>query len=176
MRTSSCGPAGGPSETPTGPAAASNGAAPKHRPSGGLLHAWRIAGRRLPELRNELSWLAAVQADRARLAVAAVVRRLIFHVLVALTGAAVFAIAAAKLLEGVAGGVAQALGGSVWLANLLTGLVALIGVLLGVVGFERSRSARRLRDLQRRHAHFADRDRALSAATAAAACEHAARN
>lgn len=142
-------------------------------PKNAFEQAWRSAGRRLPELRNELSWYAAVQADRARLAVGGVVRRIVLGVLLGLVGAAWFGIAAARLLEGIAGGLATALDGNLWLANVVSGATALLVLLGGAAWFERHRRNRRMQALQQRHARFEARDRALTAANCAQANHHA---
>jgi len=126
--------------------------------------AWSSVGKRIPEMRDDLSCYAAVQVDRARLAVSQVVTRIVFGVLLMIAAGAVVAIAAYLLIVGIAGGVAAALDGNVWLANLITGL-AVFALLFGAITMAVVVSRRnRLRRLQVRYARHVARQRAMAAA------------
>ncbi len=118
---------------------------------GELKQAWRAIGERVPELGADVSRYAAVQADRARLAISQVVTRAVTGILLMIAFGAFFATAASLLIVGIAGGVAQALDGNVWLANLITG-TATLSLLSGaiLVGVQVHRG-NRLRRLQRRY-------------------------
>jgi hypothetical protein len=86
-----------------------------------MQHALGALGRRLPEMRQDLSCYTAVQVDRLRLAGANLVTSVATRVLQLLAAAAVLTVAVYLLMAGVAGGVATALQGKVWLANVITG-------------------------------------------------------
>src|SRR5689334_17888549 len=94
---------------------------PADAPWAALQKAWRAFGKRVPELRDDLSCYAAAQVDRARLSVSQAVSRVLSGILLVIAVAAIFTIAAALTIAGIAGGVAAALAGNVWLANVITG-------------------------------------------------------
>lgn len=139
-----------------------------------LERAWRAFGKRIPEMRSDLNCYAAVQADRARLAGAQVVGRVILAVFLLTATGGVFCIGTSLVIGGIAGGLASALHGNVWLANLITGAAALL--LLGAVIAicVRAERNRRLRRLQRRYERHEARHRAMPAA--AEASRHAERS
>jgi hypothetical protein len=119
-------------------------------------------GKRLPEMGEDLSCYAAVQTDRARLAVSRLVTRLVASILQIIAVAAVLATAASLLIVGIAGGLASALEGNVWLANIITGAAALI-VLCGAIAVSVGGQRRtRLRHLQRRYRGHEARDRRMA--------------
>ncbi len=112
---------------------------------------WRAVARRLPEIGRGAAWYASVQGERGRAALHAIAERLLKAMLGIVAVAAVIAIATALLLQGVAAGVATALGDRVWLADALTGAVALAMVGTGIsitIGLRQGRRLRRLRDRQ----------------------------
>lgn len=108
-------------------------------------------GRRLPEMRQDLSCYTAVQVDRARLAAANLVTSVAARVLQLLAAAAVSIVAVYLLIVGIAGGVATALQGRVWLANLITGAGTLTLLAIALAIGAGSRRRRRMRRLQRRY-------------------------
>jgi hypothetical protein len=116
-----------------------------------MQHALGALGRRLPEMRQDLSCYTAVQVDRLRLAGANLVTSVATRVLQLLAAAAVLTVAVYLLMAGVAGGVATALQGKVWLANLITGAGTLTVLALAFAIGAGSRRRRRLRRLQRRY-------------------------
>ncbi len=125
-----------------------------HNSLAGIGRAWRSLSRRLPELRDDLAWYATAQGDRARLLVSRLATRAMFGVFLLIAAAALFAISAAFVIGGAAGGVTAALGGNSWLANLITGSVALIALFGGialVVGAKRRKRFARLERRYRRH-------------------------
>lgn len=133
------------------------GAAPRH-PSAdthstwqALQRAWTAVGRRVPQMRDSLSTLAAVQVDRIRARIANATGRLMFGSAAVLTLAAVTTVAATLVLLGVTGGLATALDGRLWLAALITGASALFCLLLVVLFAVHSRAHQRLAALHERY-------------------------
>ena len=117
----------------------------------GLRRAWRAIGGRIPELRDDAASYVALHADRARLAASQVVTRAVVGVLALIAAAALLATAAALALVGIAGGIASALDGNLWLANVITGMGVIL-LLSGVIAFRvRMQGRQRLRRLQRRY-------------------------
>ena len=131
-------------------------------PWAALKRAWRAVGTRIPEMRDDLSCYAAVQADRVRLAASQIVTRVVFGLLLVIAAAVVFANAVSLVIVGTAGGVASALDGNVWLANLITGAAALVVLLLAIALSVRVRSSKRRRRLERRYQRHEARQRAVS--------------
>jgi len=129
----------------------------------GLRRAWRAIGLRVPRMRAELSRYAAARADLLRRSAARAGEHVVHAILVVVAIAAVLATATVLTIVGVAGGVAAALDGNVWAANLLTG-----GGVLGLlcVYFAIVRGARRAGRLRRLHQRYARFDRASNAPTA----------
>lgn len=127
-----------------------------------LTKAWRNVQRRLPELREDAKVYAAVQRDRVSLAATNVAVSAARGVLLLLVAGALFVTAATLTVLGIAGGLAAALGGNTWLANLLTG-IGTLALLLGGVQFAiRTMRQRRLAALRRRYAPADARDRAMT--------------
>lgn len=119
-------------------------------------------GKRLPEMREDLACYAAVQADRARLALSHTTSRVISGILQIVAVATIFATAISLLIIGVAGGVRAALDGNAWLANLITGAAALIALCGTIFAVIRGRHRRRWRELQRRYRSHEARDRMMN--------------
>src|SRR5262245_9386035 len=91
---------------------------PRPRPWSTFQKAWRAVGQRVPELRDELRLLAAVQMGRVRLAGSQMVMGLVARIAMAVVLLVVFLIALSMGIDGIAGGIAVALEGKVWLANI----------------------------------------------------------
>jgi hypothetical protein len=119
-------------------------------------------GTRLPEMREDLSCYAAVQADRARLAASHVGTRAVSSILQVVAVAAIFATSASLLLLGIAGGLASVLRGNIWLANPITGSSALIALGSVIAITIASRKRARLRELQDRYRAYEARSRATT--------------
>lgn len=134
-----------------------------------LLRAWRALGRRLPGLREDLACQAMVQADLLRMAGSRWLLRLAGAGLLAIVVATTFAITAGLLFTGIAGGLAEALEGRIWLANVLTGAVGLVLLAAAIAIGLRVRKRRRLQRLVRRYERFTARQQATAAAVAAGA-------
>jgi hypothetical protein len=120
----------------------------------GLLRSWRALGIRLPRLRVEASRYVAARVDLLKSKVSRAAEGAVIGVVAGIIGLAVIATAAVLTVVGIAGGIAQALDGSAWAGNLLTGgglLVLLIGAVL--LGIGRKRAAR-LKRLEQRYAEF----------------------
>lgn len=132
-------------------------------------------GKRLPELREDLSCYAAVQADRARLAASNVTSSLVSGILQIVAIAAIFATAASLLIVGIAGGLASALHGNLWLADLITGAAALLALGSAIAITVGRRKRTRMRLLQRRYRDHEARDRAMADAEVPGARQHAER-
>lgn len=135
---------------------------PRHRRSfADLGKAWRALARRMPEIRHDIGWYAAVQRDRARSVVSRIVVQAAIGVLGLIALSTLFAIAASFAVSGAAGGVAALLGDRPWLGNLLTGttmLAALCGTT--ILWFRSHRNARMRRLVQRYERHGARMARA----------------
>jgi hypothetical protein len=124
-----------------------------------LQKAWRAIGKRVPELRDDLTCLATVQVDRARLAGSQIATALASRILVAVAFVAVFIVAASTMIAGVAGGIAVALQGNLWLANVITGIGTMV-VLGGVISWRGwQENGRRLRQLEDRYQRRGSRPR-----------------
>lgn len=163
-----------------GRSAHANGSKPRERPTDelwvALKRAWRAVGKRVPEMRDDLSCLAAVQADRARLAVRQIVTRMMSTILLVIAMAAVFATAASLVIVGISGGVASVLHGNIWLANIITGMAALI-LLFGALAISvRVRRRRRLHRLRRRYERYDARQRSTVQTAIPEARNHAERS
>lgn len=163
-----------------GPTAEGNGKKPRGRPADeawvALKKAWRSAGKRVPEMSDDLRCYAAVQADRARLAVSQVGTRVVSGMLRVIALAVVLATGTWLVIVGIAGGVASALGGNVWLANLVTGMAALVLLLAAIVISGRVRRSQRLRRLTRRYARHEARQRSMPQSGVPRARDHAERS
>jgi hypothetical protein len=116
-----------------------------------LRTAFGAFGRRLPEIRDDLSCYASVQADRARLAMSQAGSRVAASILQLVVVGAVCATAATLVIVGIAGGVAILLQGNVWLANTATGAATLLVLTAAFAGRNRLRSRQRMQRLQRRY-------------------------
>jgi hypothetical protein len=138
-----------------------------------VMQALGAVGKRLPEMREDLSCYVAVQADRARLAVSQTTSRVMSSILQVVAFAVIFATAAWLLIIGVAGGVAAALDGNVWLANLITGAAALIALWSVIAIVLGSRRRRRWRDLKLRYRSHEARDREMHETADQGATRHA---
>jgi len=148
----------------------------RQRPPRGGLHAIQEAGRHFAKVRHGMSWYAAVHADRARVAIGDLIHRTLLGLLAGLLVTVVLCLAAARLLTGVAGAITAALDGSVWQGNLLTGALTLLTVSAGLYTATWIYRSRRWRALQRRHEGFRERNRELTATTAAKGDRDAPRN
>lgn len=117
---------------------------------------WRSLVRHIPRLREDLAWYATAQGDRARLIVTRFVTRAAFGILLLITASALLAVAGAFVIAGAAGGVAAALDGKTWLANLITGIATLALLFAAIAIAIKSNRRQRLARLRRRyerHAH-----------------------
>lgn len=146
-----------------GHAASTPGAGQRPRPAEPPLAAfrlaWRSIGRRLPQMRKDVSCYAAAHADRARLSVARMLRQLASQVLLVIAVASTFAAALWLLLTGVAGGIASALDGNLWLANVITGAGVLLLLAGSIALSSQIHRASRLRRLRQRYeSHTTRRD------------------
>jgi membrane protein implicated in regulation of membrane protease activity len=129
-----------------------------------LKQVWRAFARRVPELQADLSCHAAAQFDRARLALSHTATRAVSAILLLICVAALFATAAVLVAVGAAGGVAAALSGNVWLANLITGMAVLV-LLCSAIGIRgRVKRSRRWRLLQARYERHEARHAAMAQA------------
>jgi hypothetical protein len=126
-----------------------------------LQKAWRALGTRLPELRSDLSCLAAVQVDRARLAFTRVVAGVVRSFFVTIAIAGILATAASLLVVGIAGGIAAALDGKVWLAQVITGAGVLVLIAAAIAISARVQAGRRLRRLARRYERYDARQQSM---------------
>ena len=128
-----------------------------------LRAAWRRIERGIPELKDDLICIATAKADQARLAGRRAAASIVRGIALGIVGVAVLVTAATLVIDGIAGGIAAALDGNTWLANLITGggIVLLAVVLASVHG--RSQRAARLRRLEERYARHDARQRAMKA-------------
>lgn len=127
--------------------------------------AWRALGKRLPEMRADLSCYAAAQTDRVRLLANQLLTRVVTNVLLAVAVAALFISAAWMVIVGVAGGMATVLDGRVWLANLLTGAGTLVLLFATIAVTIAVRRGQRRRRLERRYLRHEIRQVAMDAPT-----------
>lgn len=125
----------------------------------GLQAAWHRIQRGIPELKDDLTCYATAQADRARFAVSRALTSVVRAIAIGVVAIAVVVAAAVLTIDGIAGGLAEALDGRVWLANLITG-VGIAALLLAAAAL-RSRAGRnaRLRRLAQRYARHDARQR-----------------
>ena len=125
---------------------------PSHRRSfADIGKVWRAFARRIPEIRSDIGWYAAVQRDRARSVVSRLVLQVAIGVLGLIAVSTLFAIAASVAVAGAAGGVAALLGDRPWLGNLLTGITMLAILCGGTILWFRSHRNERMRRLVRRY-------------------------
>jgi hypothetical protein len=141
-----------------------SGRPPSDLPWAALKKAWRAFGIRLPEMRDDLSCYVSVQTDRVRLAGAQFVTRVASGLLLVLGVAAVFAIAVSFAIGGIAGGLAAALDGKIWLADLITGTAAIVALCAGLAIYAQVRRTVRMRRLEHRYERHAARQRAMAKA------------
>jgi hypothetical protein len=127
-------------------------------------------------MRKDVSCYAATHADRARLSMSRMLRRLALHVLLITATASTFAAALWLLLIGVAGGIASALDGNIWLANLITGAGALLLLAGSIAVSVQIHRASRLRRLKRRYEGHATRHDDVPPTNAKGAENHAKRS
>ena len=126
-----------------------------------LKKAWRALGKRLPELKEDLSCYAAVQVDRVRLSASRVLIGAAYGILAVIAAAAVLFTAVSFLIAGIAGGIASALGGNVWLANLITGAAVLVSLASAVAIGLRIYNGKRRRRLEQRYKRYEARQFAM---------------
>ncbi len=119
-----------PVDRSSGPAARTAEARPRRDTRGDAKSSirliWRAFGRRLPELRDDLNCYVGAQTDRVRLAGSQWATRVATAVVHTVVGLTVLATGAVLVILGVAGGIATALDGKVWLANIITGAATLL--------------------------------------------------
>jgi hypothetical protein len=84
----------------------------------------------LMELRRHAGHYVQAAADSFRLTVRQAALRTVLGCLGAVVGVAVLVTSTVMLLDGIAGGIAAALGGRVWAGQLITGAVVLSGIAL----------------------------------------------
>ena len=144
-------------------------------PWASLKKAWGALGKHVPGLGDDVACYAAVQVDRVRLAVSQIVSRAVSRILLVISFAAVFATATSLLIVGAAGGVASALGGNVWLANVITGVGVLVLLISTIAISVRVHRGKRLRELARRYERHEARQRELFPTGVEGASDHAAR-
>jgi len=145
-------------------------------PLAAFRQAWRSIGRRLPQMKKDVSCYAAAHADRARLSMSRMVRRLAWHALLIIAVASTFAMALWLVMIGVAGGIASALDGNLWLANLITGAGVLLLLAGSTVLSIQIQRASRLRRLERRYEGHATRHDDVTPTNANGAENHAKRS
>ena len=122
----------------------------------GFVRAWRAVSERLPRLHAETSRYLATRVDLAKAAVARNADRAVVGGLAAVVGITVLATAAALFIVGIAGALASAFD-SVWLGNLVTGIVLLALIAGAVAIWMRKKRAARVEKLRDKYARF-DRD------------------
>jgi hypothetical protein len=109
----------------------------------------------LAQLRRHAELYVEATADSLRLTVRQTALRAVLAVLGLVVGAALLVTASVLTLNGVAGGIAAALGGRIWAGQLITGLVLLIGVALACwLGIRRITATSRRKTIEkyeRRH-------------------------
>lgn len=145
-------------------------------PIAAMKQAWSAVGKHLPEMREDLLCQASVQVDRVRLAASQALTGVASSLLQFLAVAVVLATAMSLLLVGAAGGLAVALHGNVWLANLITGSAALLVLWSAIALVARNSKRQRMRRLQRRYRRHEAGDRHLASAELPGGRKHAERS
>jgi hypothetical protein len=102
-----------------------------------------------------------VQVDRARLAFTRVVAGVVRSFFVTIAIAGILATAASLLVVGIAGGIAAALDGKVWLAQVITGAGVLVLIAAAIAISARVQAGRRLRRLARRYERYDARQQSM---------------
>jgi hypothetical protein len=133
---------------PNGTSSAQHGTSSRCEPR---QRAWQHFVQRLPQVRAELTCLAAVQADRLRWLAARTVTRLLTGTFLVLTAVAMTTVAASMVLSGVAGGLERWLVDTPWLASLLTGSAALCTMFTALLLAARWHRNGRLEQLRSRY-------------------------
>jgi hypothetical protein len=135
-------------QSAAGSTTAGSDRATRERPT--VAEALRDSGRSFAEIAQYAGYFIAAKIDQIKLSVRSLILYALLGVLGAVAAAAVLIVAVVLLLMGIADGIGYALGGRVWLGDLIVGLVV-IGAVAGGLGIfvGKFNAAARLRTVQK---------------------------